>query len=70
MEKRDYTEMMDALRDQNNALRDLLRLNWRKYEWAKELYYELTPLYERMRQCVYEEEENEKQKCLKANSDK
>ena len=29
MEKRDYTEMMDALRDQNNALRDLLRLNWR-----------------------------------------
>ncbi len=70
MEKRDYTEMMDALRDQNNALRGLLRLNWRKYEWAKELYYKLTPLYERMRQCVYEEEENEKQKCLKANSDK
>lgn len=37
--------MMDANMHLNNGLLSLLRLNWRSYPWAKDLYLEIERSY-------------------------
>lgn len=56
MEKKDYSELMDCLKNVNMGLMCLLRVNWKSHPEARGFYYKFEKLYDELRHWAYEGE--------------
>ena len=62
MEKKDYSELLDGIRNLNMALVCLLRVNWTEYPEVRKFYYDIGKRYEELRIWVHEKEEEQRMK--------
>lgn len=64
MEKKDFMELMDGIKNLNMGLICLLRVNWKLLPEVREFYYELERSYEKLHLWV-----NEKERELRAQAE-
>lgn len=63
MEKKDYSELLDGLRNLNMALVCLLRVSWTEYPEVRKFYYDIVKRYEELRLWVHEKKEEQLMKA-------
>ena len=63
MEKKDYSELLDGIRNLNMALVCLLRVSWTEYPEVRKFYYDIEKRYEELRLWVHEKEEEQRMKA-------
>lgn len=58
MEKKDYSELMDCLKNVNMGLMCLLHVNWTSHPEARGFYYKFEKHYDELRHWLYKVKED------------